>query len=131
MDKLDLILQKINSFDARFDRMEERMDAFDARLGHMEERMDAFDTRLGRMEDRMDAVDERLSRVEDDVTGIRLDMENRIVPFIKIIAEGHAFLNRKLDKALEDRGEREQLWLRVVNLEHEVKEIKRHQACTV
>ena len=122
MDKLDLILQKINSFDARFDHLEERMDAFDARLGRVEERLD-------RVEEHLVQVDNRLSQVETDVSTLKILIESKLVPSIQIIAEGHLDLSRKLDQALEDRRERECLWLRVVNLECEVKEIKKRQEC--
>lgn len=122
MDKLDLILQKINSFDARFDHLEERMDAFDARLGRVEERLD-------RVEEHLVQVDNRLCQVETDVSTMKILIESKLVPSIQIIAEGHLDLSRKLDQALEDRRERECLWLRVVNLECEVKGIKKRQEC--
>ena len=129
MDKLDLILQKINSFDARFDHLEEQMDAFDARLGRVEERLDRVEERLDRVEEHLVQVDNRLSQVETDVSTLKILIESKLVPSIQIIAEGHLDLSRKLDQALEDRRERECLWLRAVNLECEVKEIKKRQEC--
>lgn len=111
MDKLDLILQKINSFDARFDHLEERMDAFDSRLGRVEERLDRVEERLDQVEEHLVQVDNHLSQVETDVSTLKILIESKLVPSIHIIAEGHLDLNCKLDQALEDRRERECLWL--------------------
>lgn len=63
------------------------------------------------------------------VRDIQLTLENDINTQIRIIAEGHTILNRKLDDALqrvsEVYGEREILKLQLVHLENEIAIVKK------
>ena len=61
--------------------------------------------------------DNRLSRIE-------LTLENETNRGIKIIAEGHLDLNRKLNDALKVENEKELLLLRVTHLETEMQLVK-------
>lgn len=51
-------------------------------------------------------------------------MENETNRNIRIIAEGHLDLSRKLDNALKVENEKELLLIRVNSLENEVRKIK-------
>lgn len=57
-------------------------------------------------------------------TSIELTLENEIIRSIKIIAEGHLDLNRKLDNALKTESEKEILLLKINHLENEIRKIK-------
>lgn len=58
------------------------------------------------------------------MTSVELTLENETNKGIKIIAEGHLDLVRKLDEALKVENEREMLLLRVNHLENEIRKIK-------
>ena len=58
------------------------------------------------------------------VTSIELTLENETNRNIKIIAEGHLDLSRKLDEALKVENEKEILLLRVNHLENELRKVK-------
>lgn len=60
----------------------------------------------------------------EEITDIQLTLENETNRNIKIIAEGHLDLNRKLDDALKVDTEKEMLLIRVNHLENEVRRLK-------
>lgn len=130
VDSMDIRLgkveKKVDSMDIRLGKVEERVgevekkvDSMDVRLGKVEERVgevekkiDSMDTRLGKVEERIDSMDGRLTRVEkgvidvkNEIVIVRCIMENELDHNIKLIAEGHYDLNRKLDKALHFVGD--------------------------
>ena len=148
MDKLDMVLQKLDSFDVRFERLETRMDKSDIRFERLEARMDGTDARFERLEQKMqemkDSLEGKIQKLQEttgDLEGkvqkldskldsINLRIENEVLRAVHIIAEGHIDLKRHLDEAQADRRERESILLRILNLEYEVKEIKKRQVCT-
>ena len=67
---------------------------------------------------------EELKKLNDKVTDIQLTLENETNKNIKIIAEGHLDLSRKLDEALKVDREKEMLMIRVNRLENELRRLK-------
>ena len=62
--------------------------------------------------------------VKNEVRGIQLTLENETNKNIRIIAEGHIDLNRKLDAALKVEEEKEMDWLRLNVLENDMRRVK-------
>ena len=110
---LEVILQKINSMDARMEKVETKIDSMDARMGTIETRMDS-------MEDRV----ELLEALPQQVKEIQLTLKSEVCREISIIAEAHLGLSRKLDEALAFQKEKERILLRVTSLEGDVQRIK-------
>ena len=98
-------------------KMNERMDEMSDRMGQMNDRMDE-------MGERMDEMNERLGRVEAKTTDIQLTIENDIRHSIRIIAEGHLDLNRKLDESMKVNHEKELMLVRLNHMETQIREIK-------
>lgn len=69
-------------------------------------------------------VNDALKPIKKDLRALQLTVENEVLGNIRVIAEGHLDLNRKLDEALKIANEKEILSLRVNYLESEVKKIK-------
>ena len=67
---------------------------------------------------------EELKKLNDKITDIQLTLENETNKNIKIIAEGHLDLSRKLDEALKVDSEKEMLMIRVNRLENELRRLK-------
>ena len=67
---------------------------------------------------------EKLSEMDREMTDIQLMLEKEINRNIKIIAEGHLGLSRKLDDALKVESKKEMLLIRVNRLENELRQIK-------
>lgn len=70
------------------------------------------------------AIMEELKKLNDKLTDVQLTLENETNRNIKIIAEGHLDLSRKLDEALKVDSEKELLLIRVNRLENELRRLK-------
>ena len=70
------------------------------------------------------AIMDELQKLNRKITDIQLTLENETNRNIKIIAEGHLDLSKKLDDALKVESEKEMLLLRVNHLENEIRRIK-------
>lgn len=77
------------------------------------------------MNDDTKLILDELKRLKDDVREIQLTLENETNRNIRIIAEGHLDLSRKLDEAMKVENEKEMLLVRVSSLESEVRRLKR------
>lgn len=71
---------------------------------------------------------EKIDLILKEVTGIKVHLENVTDKNIKIIAEGHTGLARKLDDALKVNNEKELLLIRMSYLENGVRKIKERLA---
>ncbi len=70
------------------------------------------------------SIETSLDPIKRDIRNIELTLENEINPNIRMIAEGHLDLNRKLDEALKIENEKEMLFIRVNHLENEFRKMK-------
>ena len=62
--------------------------------------------------------------IKSEVKDIQMTFENEVSKNIRIVAEGHINLDRKLDEALKVEKEKELLLIRVTSLENEVRRLK-------
>lgn len=76
------------------------------------------------MTEKANMILEKLSEMDKKITDIQLTLENETNRNIKIIAEGHLDLSRKLDEALKVESEKEMLLIRVNRLENELRRLK-------
>ena len=67
---------------------------------------------------------DRLDKMDAKITDIQLTLENETNRNIRIIAEGHLDLSRKLDEALRLEREKEILMHRVNRLKNELRRVK-------
>ncbi len=74
--------------------------------------------------DDLKAIESMLEPIKRDIRSIQLTLENETNRNIKIIAEGHLDLSRKLDEALKIDNEKEMLLIRVNHLENELRKVK-------
>lgn len=65
-----------------------------------------------------------MTKMQEDILNIQLTLENVTNRNIKIIAEGHLDLSRKLNQALEVRDKEELALIRLNALEEDVRRIK-------
>lgn len=65
-----------------------------------------------------------MQEMKRQIKDVQLTLENETNRNIKIIAEGHLDLSRKLDEALKVDNEKEMLLIRVNSLENEVRKLK-------
>ncbi len=74
--------------------------------------------------DDLKAIESMLEPIKRDIKSIQLTLENETNRNIKLIAEGHLDLSRKLNEALKVDNEKEMLLIRVNTLENELRRIK-------
>lgn len=67
---------------------------------------------------------EAIEELKSEVKSVQLTLENETNRNIRLIAEGHLTLERKLDESLKVNQEKELLLLRVNSLENEVRLLK-------
>lgn len=69
-------------------------------------------------------IEKLLTPIKTQIKDIQLTLENETNKNIRLIAEGHLDLKRKLDEALKIDNEKEMLLIRVNILENELRRIK-------
>ena len=70
------------------------------------------------------ATKDAIQRIDNKLKSLELTLENESNRNIKLIAEGHLDLSRKLDDSLRVNNEKEMLLIRVNILENELRKIK-------
>lgn len=85
----------------------EKLDIIITKVDSVEKRMDSLETKMDSLEIKVDSMDKRLCSVErtaldtkGEVRLMRAIVENEINYNVKLIAEGHYDLNRKVDDAV-------------------------------
>ena len=72
-----------------------------------------------------------IQKMKNEIREISLTLENETNRNIKIIAEGHFDLSRKLDKALTVENEKEMALIRINMMESEIRRIKEKLAICI
>lgn len=76
------------------------------------------------MSDETKIILNELQTIKEQIIDIQLTLENETNRNIRIIAEGHIDLSRRLDEALKVKNEKEMLLIRVNILENELRKVK-------
>ena len=81
-----------------------------------------------KLDNKVSGLEMDVSVLKQDFQDFRLTLENETNRNIKLIAEGHFDLLRKLDDALRIENEKEMMSIRVTSLENEVRRLKEKNA---
>ena len=119
--EIDVMKEDISDLKQEMSSMRQEMDSMRQEIGVMKEDISDMEREMSDMREEMGGVKQRLTRIETT-------LENETNRGIRIIAEGHLDLSRKLDDALKVDNEKELLLLRVTHLENEVHTIKERMA---
>ena len=117
-EETKIILNELKQMNNRMDNMDKRFDSIDKRFDSIDKRFDSLDQR-------MDSMDQRMDSIQSDLSEVRMTLENVTNRNIKIIAEGHLELSRKLDEVLRNDTNREIDRIRLNLLEEDVRKIKK------
>lgn len=79
---------------------------------------------IGGMKQDIKELKENQKRFDRELKAINVTLENEVIKSIKIIAEGHLDLSRKLDEALKFEKEREMTNLQLVQMQGEIARLK-------
>lgn len=120
--------QEMGSMRQEIDGMKQEIVSLKQDMGVMRQEIDFVKEETGSMRSEVSSLREEMDAVKQRLILIETTLENETNRGIRIIAEGHLDLSRKLDDALRVDNEKELLLLRVTHLENEVHTIKEHMA---
>lgn len=100
-------------------------------LNNMNKQFDDVNSKINNMNSQIEDINNQISEMKTDIQNLKsetreisLTLENETNRNIKIIAEGHLDLSRKLDKALTVENEKEMALIRINMMESEIIRIK-------
>ena len=123
--RTDIQVMKSDIKDLQSETAEMRKDIKELQAGNKEMRADIRNLQTENKEMKSD-IKHMKSDIQDlksSVQAIQLTLDNEVIHGIRIIAEAHVDLHRKLHEALKITNEEELIAVRVTHLEKEVREI--------
>jgi len=130
-EKLDLLLNKVTSMEGKMTSMEGKMTSMEGDIASMKGdiastkgEMTSMKGEITAVKNEMTSMKSKISSLEYRVTDIQLTLDNETNKGIKIIAEGHLDLSRKLNDVLRVESEKEMALLRLTVLENEVRRLR-------
>ena len=93
-------------------------------IGGMKQDIGGMKQEIGGMKQDIKELKENQKRFDRELKAINVTLENEVIKSIKIIAEGHMDLSRKLDEALKFKKEREMTNLQLVQMQGEITRLK-------
>ena len=93
-------------------------------IGGMKQDIGGMKQEIGGMKQDIKELKENQKRFDRELKAINVTLENEVIKSIKIIAEGHLDLSRKLDEALKFEKEREMTNLQLVQMQGEIARLK-------
>lgn len=93
-------------------------------LNNMNKQFDDVNSKFDDINNQMSEMKADIQKMKNEIREISLTLENETNRNIKIIAEGHLALSRKLDKALTVENEKEMALIRINMMENEIRRIK-------
>ena len=93
-------------------------------IGGMKQDIEGMKQDIGGMKQDIKELKENQEGFDRELKAINVTLENEVIKSIKIIAEGHMDLSRKLDEALKFKKEREMTNLQLVQMQGEITRLK-------
>ena len=128
MEDTKKIIELLLDIKADISHLGERITALEERVSRLEERMTALEERMTALEERMtvqeDRLDSEVSRLDRKIDAVQVTLETVTNKEIRLLAEGYAALNEKLDKALQPNPAIEQIQVRLQVVEQDVQTVK-------
>ncbi len=117
-EKLDLILSEIKGVKTEVTEAKSEVAGLKTNVAELR-------TNVTELNERVTNLEAEVTYVRDDVKGLKSRVENVTDKNIRVIAEAHLDLMRKLDDALMVEHQKELALIRMTVLEDEVRELKR------
>ena len=117
---MDLLMQLVDGQKQLFEgqkQTNERLDRMEGRLDRLEEHVTRMDKRLDNLEKRMDSIEQRVTKTE-------VLLENRVLPQLQLLVEGHTALAERLDQMDERYAKKEDVEVLQLAVQHHTEEIR-------
>ncbi|MCI8557935.1 MAG: hypothetical protein HFI19_09260 [Lachnospiraceae bacterium] len=129
-EKLDLILSELQGVKNNVQGLEGEQQGMKSDMQSMKSELQDMKSDMQGMKSELQDMKNNMQKLERKVTGIEVHLENVTDRNIRLIAEGHLDLSRKLDEALKVENEKELQGIRLNILEDEIRKIKEQFAAT-
>ncbi len=123
-DDMNIMKNDIKTLRNDIDVIKKDIDVMKNDIDDMKNDIDGMKNDIDGMKNDIDGMKNDIKNLDKRVTSLEVHLENITDKNIRIIAEGHLDLNRKLDDALKVENEKELLIIRVRILEEELKKVK-------
>ncbi len=97
---MQTVKHKVISLEEKVASMDEKIISMEKKVASIEEKVASMEEKVTSLEEKVISIDERVSSLEQEVSKINVTLENETNRNIKIIAEGHLDLSRKLNEAI-------------------------------
>lgn len=99
-EKLEPINECLNMIECRMTSIEGKMDSLENDVVSLEGKVVSLEGKVDSLEGKVVSLEGKVDSLESNVVSIELTLENETNRNIKIIAEGHLDLSRKLNEAI-------------------------------
>ena len=122
--KLDYLIEQMTGVKAEITEMKEDIAGLKEDVAGLKEDVAVLKEDVAVLKEDVAGLQERMDKQENELRYIRTFQENNLEKGIKIIAEGHVMLLRRLNEALKITEDDEMLRLRVNVLECDMSRVK-------
>ena len=122
--ELDGTKQDIGGMKQDIEGMKQDIGGMKQEIGGMKQEIRGMKQDIGGMKQDIKELKENQEGFDRELKAINVTLENEVIKSIKIIAEGHMDLSRKLDEALKFKKEREMTNLQLVQMQGEITRLK-------
>lgn len=123
-DNMQEIKGQLHTLEGDMKEVKGQLHTLDGDMGVVKGQLHTLDGDMGVVKGQLHTLNGDMGEVKGQIKDIQLTLENETNRNIKIIAEGHLDLSRKLDDAVKVDNEKELLLIRVNILENEVRKLK-------
>ena len=124
LDKLEIVGSDVRELKIRVGSLETKVDSLETKVESLDSKVDSLETKVDSLETKVESLDSKVGVLETDMKRMQLTLENEVDRNIKLIAEGHLDLNRKLTEALKYKEEHELLQVRMNLAEADIRRLK-------
>ena len=120
----ELIRKELDGTKQDIGGMKQDIGGMKQEIGGMKQEIRGMKQDIGGMKQDIKELKENQESFDRELKAINVTLENEVIKSIKIIAEGHMDLSRKLDEALKFKKEREMTNLQLVQMQGEITRLK-------
>ena len=122
------LVENVKNINSTLNNMNKQFDDINNQIAEMKtdinKQFDDVNSKFDDINNQMSEMKADIQKMKNEIREISLTLENETNRNIKIIAEGHLDLSRKLDKALTVENEKEMALIRINMMENEIRRIK-------
>ena len=126
------LVENVKNINSTLNNMNKQFDDVNSKFDDINNQISEMKADIQNVKDETKQISEMktdIQKMKNEIREISLTLENETNRNIKIIAEGHLDLSRKLDKALTVENEKEMALIRINMMENEIRRIKRCITC--